>query len=278
MPVLMLVLWFLTSSFLAPATAGSGTSAPGLAERIEAANVLVGRGCSGTIISLEHRLVLTAWHCVESAVRVDEREERLADGTYRKVRRERKEDVRISQVRYQDWRTVGRLEFDSELIAWDRERDLALLQMRATVLPFRLAAALPPASFQAEPLTPIIVMGNPLNEENTFSVGVVANINRVVEVGSGGQRYRYIQLDAVIGPGSCGGAVYHAEQGIYVAMPAAGYRGVPIGFAIPWRVIAEFLSAYCWQGLYETQAEPRETCLAEQRDKAKTTEHLGRKE
>lgn len=250
----------------------------GLAARIEAANVLVGKGCSGTIISLEQRLVLTAYHCVEDKIRLEDREERMPDGTYKKLKRERKEDVTVGQVRYENWRIVGRTSYDTELIAWDERKDLALIRFRSTTLPFRTAATLPPSTFAERVLMPIVVIGNPLGEENTLTVGVVANTNRLVEMGSDRVPQRYIQLDAVIGPGSSGGAVYHAEQGVYFAMPAAGYRGVPIGFAIPWRVIAEFLTAHCWQELYDTQAVARETCLAAQREQARTAEPQGRGE
>lgn len=230
-----------------------------LAEDIQAANVLVGRGCSGTIISIKHRLLLTAYHCIEEKISIDEREERLIDGTYRKVRREKKKDVSVGQVRYEQWRIVGKLELDAEIIAWDRKLDLALLQFRSMTLPFTHAAKLTDKDFEERALMPVVVIGNPLGQENTMTSGIISNVNRVIEMGS--EKHRYIQLDAVIAPGSSGGAVYHAETGRYFSMIVAGIRGVPINFAIPWRVIREFLETHCWHQLWGMPISNRETCL-----------------
>ena len=43
-------------------------------EQIDQTNFIVGGGCSGTLISIEYRLILTAHHCIKGEIRTVKRD------------------------------------------------------------------------------------------------------------------------------------------------------------------------------------------------------------
>lgn len=124
--------------------------------------------------------------------------------------------------------TDGR-EFQADVVALDRELDLAVLRI-AGVSGLPMIALGDSAKLMLG--EPAIAIGNPLGLGLTVSTGVVASTGRDVTAGDG-PRQTYIQTDAAINPGNSGGALVniHGELiGIntFVASTAEG-----IGFAIP---------------------------------------------
>jgi serine protease Do len=82
----------------------------------------------------------------------------------------------------------------------------------------------------------VIAIGNPLNNENSVTLGIVSSLYRDVSVpGSGsGQRFRdFIQLDAAINPGNSGGPLVNIKGEIIGINWTIRTDAEGIGFAIP---------------------------------------------
>lgn len=204
--------------------------------------------CSATLLSGDKNLVLTNAHCVEGNIVRVKREERQSDGTVKEVTREFWKDAKLYRYEYGYDGIVGRQELTVEIVAIDLVRDLALLGVKAETVKLPQGAPIPPDSYKLAVGDTIYVVGNPLGEENTLTAGIVSHLYRVHEWDPD-RRARYIQLDATAFGGSSGGAVYN-EQGQLVGLLSAGYRGVPIHFAIPTRVIKDFLREQKWEELW----------------------------
>ena len=129
---------------------------------------------------------------------------------------------------------------DADLIASDREADLALCRVRSEKpLPFvRLDAVSDPMMGETA-----IAIGNPFGLENSVSVGVVSAKNRSL-MSEGHVAYRdLVQTDASINPGNSGGALLNAD-GELIGINTAIYSDAEgIGFAVPVSRVRTVLSA-----------------------------------
>ena len=96
-----------------------------LNEHIEQTNFIVGDHCSGTLISVEHRLVLTNEHCTNKYVRT--RSDKVVNdkGVVSDVKVQYFDDVPVSQKVYKDHKLVSQssyigdlVDFEVESLAW----------------------------------------------------------------------------------------------------------------------------------------------------------------
>ena len=114
------------------------------------------------------------------------------------------------------------------VVATDPEADLALLQIDGgpyTALPLGSSLALSSGS-------PVVVMGNPLGLDATFTTGIVSAI-RTGAGARGGPQIRHLQFTAPITFGSSGSPVLDLE-GRVVGVATSIIAGADnIGFAIP---------------------------------------------
>src|SRR5713226_7712135 len=69
-------------------------------------NFILDNICSATLISLKYKLVVTNYHCVDTKVKQDDRDETQADGTVKKVTRWKTEDVSLYQKGYSGFEQV----------------------------------------------------------------------------------------------------------------------------------------------------------------------------
>lgn len=160
----------------------------------------IGEG-SGFIIS-EDGYVLTNHHVVENA---DEIEVGLSDGS----------------------------EFDAEVVGTDPSIDLALLKLNSDeplpVLPLGDSDAMRVGEW-------VIAIGNPLDFEQTVTVGVLSAKERRVPIGNTDQGVvSFLQTDAAINFGNSGGPLLDARGnvvGINTAIRRANFAE-GIGFALP---------------------------------------------
>lgn len=119
----------------------------------------------------------------------------------------------------------------AQLVNTDPANDVALLK----ISPDRpLRAARLGRSSDVMVGESVVAIGNPLNNENTVTAGIVSSVFREVKVPGGEGRFRdFIQIDAPINPGNSGGPLLNVLGeviGINWAI-ATGAEG--IGFAIP---------------------------------------------
>lgn len=229
---------------------------------INSANFIVGGGCSGTLISLEHRLILTNHHCIGAAVRLRTKTVTEDDGTVIKKQVEELRDMDVSQRMYEDYRLVGEASYKAELIARWKESDLALLQVRAE-LPNAIAATVF-AEDSVQRGEEVTVVGNPLGLDATVTRGVISSTNRMFRVSWADAEVPFIQVDAGITGGNSGGALFNAD-GELIGVPAAGVPGNGhLGLAIPFFQVRKFLDDNCWSEVWDAEAQSHEVCVTAQ--------------
>ena len=200
---------------------------------IEETNFVVDDRCSGTLISVEHRLLLTNYHCVGHKIRVVEREEEQDDGEIKEIKREERDDVPIAQHKYSGHEKVGTTEYLTAIVAAEERWDLALLRFKAESIPYTLYSPLLPEDQKVRRSETVWAVGNPAMLDASITRGVVSSVTRTFEFGWTGRRKTpMIQFDAAIAGGSSGGALYN-DLGFLIGIPSAGkqnqFLAIPIG-------------------------------------------------
>jgi serine protease Do len=155
---------------------------------------------SGVVIDAENGYVLTNFHVIQNANRV--------------------------QVQLSDGRAVGN--DDIEVIGYDMLTDLAVLRVRAG----NLTAATWGDSHKLEVGDWVLAVGNPFGLDRTVTCGIVSATQRR-GLGSGGYK-NFLQTDAAVNPGNSGGPLLNIQGelvGITTAIIGEAYQG--ISFAIP---------------------------------------------
>jgi S1-C subfamily serine protease len=162
--------------------------------------------------------------------------------------------------------TAQELSVRAEVLASDKQRDLAILQVRGIPnLPVPIDISRPPELVET---TPVYLFGYPLGElldarrrnpAITVSPGSVSALRR-----DGRGRLDHIQLDIDMNPGNSGGPVVDG-QGRLVGIAVSGIRGTRINRVIPPEKLtevvagrissAELFRAIVFQGKAEVLAE-----------------------
>jgi S1-C subfamily serine protease len=233
---------------------------------IEQTNFVVNRGCSGTLVSLSERLILTNFHCIDGMISNAEREVIDEDGFVKKVRKREVKDVSVEQNSYDGFARVGTASFVAEIVADDVKRDLAVLKVKGQ-LPNSYAS---PIQREGSVLRGerIYTVGNPAGNENTVVEGIVSNVNRTFEFPwTNGAKLAMIQFSGGIYGGNSGGALYNAK-GELVGVPAAmDTRANFIGLAIPAEVVRSFMRENCLAAAFDSSADDA-ACRKDKAEKA----------
>jgi S1-C subfamily serine protease len=119
-----------------------------------------------------------------------------------------------------------------EILAVDRDADVALLRTSEPGVPLVLSDFLPGAG------EPVVVISSPLGLEKTVSQGIISGFREH-------NKKRYLQITAPISPGSSGGPVLD-RQGRVLGVTAFildGNHAQNLNFAIPAREIQRVLGA-----------------------------------
>jgi S1-C subfamily serine protease len=221
---------------------------------IEQTNFIVNGGCSGTLISLQEKLVLTNYHCIDNMVTSIEREVTNAEGWVRKVKVRIYKDVPVEQNRYDGFTKTGASAYVGEIVAESKTRDLALLRLKGTI-PHTYASPLLPYGGVVHRGDRVYSVGNPAGEDATLGEGIVSNVNRTFDFPwTDGAKLAMIQFSGGLFGGNSGGALYN-DRGQLIGVPAAGYRAATfIGFAIPTSVVKGFLKDNCFSASGEEMA------------------------
>lgn len=218
---------------------------------IEQTNFVVNRGCSGTLISVTERLILTNFHCVERDLEVRQREVPQPDGTVKTVKQRRFADIKVEQHSYDGFARTGTATFVAQVVADDKARDLALVRVSGPI-PNNYASPIGDIPMRGER---VYVVGNPAGLENTVVEGVVSNVNRTFEFPWTEEKLAMIQFSGGIYGGNSGGALYNA-RGELVGVPAAGLASANfIGLAIPADVVKFFLRERCFAKVFDASAD-----------------------
>ncbi len=218
---------------------------------IEQTNMVVDGHCSGTLISLTERLVLTNFHCIEDRISFLDREIVGDDGVVRKVRQRKLADVPIAQHRYNGFERTGTSTYVGEIVADVKQRDLAVVQLKGEI-PHTYASPLLSVRGTVTRGERVYIVGNPAAQEATVVEGIVSNVNRTFEwPWTDGAKMPMLQISGGLWGGNSGGALYN-DNGELIGVPAAvNTRATFIGFAIPIELVRLTLREACFGSLYD---------------------------
>lgn len=201
-------------------------------EQIEKTNVIVGGVCSGTIIDIPNRLVLTAYHCITNQVieeeikRIDEKTGKI---TIEKV--QRRNPLMISRNKIVNYEIVATSQHLVKIVGSDIETDIALLQVTDESFKPEMAVKLAPDSFLFRRGVRVYAVGNPGVEfDNSITEGIISAPQRTVQVGA--KSYKFFQISASVIGGNSGGSVLD-EKGQLVGTVSAALSKGAITFAVP---------------------------------------------
>lgn len=212
---------------------------------IESTNFVVNRGCSGTLISVKDRYVLTANHCVADQYEFIEHEKVDDKGIVKKEKVRRLRDGTVTQLSFIGTESVVSMTYKVRLVAVDSNRDLALMQVLGPI-PNKMASRLA----CADPVRgeTVYIVGNPMSSLYSSVVkGIVSSIQRSYDMirfpreGTESAKQPLMQISGGTIGGNSGGAVYN-ERGELIGVPVIGHRLVEtVGFAVPLAEVKAFL-------------------------------------
>ena len=248
---------FFTAAMLGlMATAAQAVDVSALNKLIDETNFIVKDGCSGTLISLEKKIILTNHHCIAGDLKFVEKDEVGADGEVKKVKRERRERVTISQQSYKDHDQVGAASYTTEIVAYLQNRDIALLKVLGDKFPATTYAPLLPDGLEIKRGENVFVVGNPQMLDASVTSGIVSSVTRKFRLPwAENEDVPMIQVSAPSHPGNSGGALYN-EGGFLIGIPAAGYGGQEtLSLAIPVAQVKEVLRSNCLASIFDSKAD-----------------------
>lgn len=227
--------------FATAALALAFLSAPALAwdidamnDQIEKTSVIVSGICSGTVIDIERRLVLTAHHCVTGNMReVEKTEINPETGEITKKKVMEKSPMFVEVLRRQDFEVISSVQHKAVIKTWDDKADLAIIEVIDTEWKPAMAARLANPDFKYKRGLRVYAVGNPgISYENSLTEGIISAPERAIDVGGRGNMVPYFQHSATVIGGSSGGAIYN-DAGEIIGTVSAGLRGAAISFAVP---------------------------------------------
>jgi len=229
------------------ATPSAAWEVESMNKQIDETNFIVNRGCSGTLLSKEYRLILTAYHCIDQFVTRETRDVVGEDGVLKKTQYEKLRNVQISQVDYHDFDKVGAVSYQTRIVAKAKGSDIAILQLIGTNLRSDVAAPIRAADLPILRGEPAIAVGNPRGLDATVTSGIITSTTRKIEWVGG--LTPMVQTDAMAAPGSSGGALYD-NDGYLIGIVVGGVQGEFV-LAIPVNLLYPVLDEACFGSVYD---------------------------
>ena len=232
---------------------------------ISQTNFIVADQCSGTLISLTEKLVLTNNHCLEGYVDKVEHDETGPSGKVEKVTREVFKDIELKQKVYKDFEPTGSTSLQAKIIAHSLKYDLALLQIKADTISQTVYSHVLPKDGVVQRGDTVYVVGNPYMLDANLTKGVISSVNRNLHWDEDNTDIPYYGVDAGVNPGNSGGALYNSD-GVLIGVPGASIRGATgLGFAIPAKLIRQLLTENCYESVWNVKPDVPDHAACEQK-------------
>jgi V8-like Glu-specific endopeptidase len=235
---------------------------------INQTNFIVADQCSGTLISLKYKLVLTNDHCLEGYIERQEKDEIEPGGEVKKVTREVFKDMELKQKAYQGFEEVGSSSYQAKILFHVHKYDLAVLQIKADAITQTVYSHILPVDKTVARGDAIFVVGNPFMLDANLNEGHISSVSRKIQWDDG-EDIPYFGVDAGVNPGNSGGALYNAD-GELIGVPGASMRGATgLGFAIPVTLIRKVLKENCYEAVYNADpaVKDHEACEQDKLDR-----------
>ena len=202
-------------------------------EQIEKTNVIVSDQCSGTIIDVKNRLVLTAHHCITTNMReVTKRDIDPKTGEIRVRNVEERLPMYISVWKRKDFDVVSSQNYSAVIKGYDAASDTAILQIVDEDWKPAMAAPLAPDDYPYLRGQTVYAVGNPaIVFDNSITVGIISAPQRKLDFGTGVKIPLFQHSASTIG-GNSGGAIYN-DKGEIIGTLTGGVRGANISLAVP---------------------------------------------
>jgi S1-C subfamily serine protease len=219
-------------------------------EQIEKTNVIVSGVCSGTVIDVEERLVLTAHHCITDNLReIEKREIDPVTGDISSKKVVERVPLFIEVWKRQDYRVVSTEMHMAEIKGYDAKADIAILQITNKAWKPLMEAPMARDSYQYKRGLPVYAVGNPgVVFDNTLTTGIISAPARWINMGNGD--VPYFQHSASATGGSSGGAVYN-DSGELIGTISGGMRGVNVTLSVPISKTKELLKKIGLEKIYQ---------------------------
>lgn len=202
-------------------------------EQIEKTNVIVSDQCSGTIVDIVERLVLTAYHCITSNLReVEKKEIDPETGAIKITKVQEREPMFIATWKRQDYDVVTSEKHVAQIKGQDMASDTALLQVIDKDWKPEMASPLAGCDYNYQRGKVVFAVGNPMIAfDNSITTGIISAPQRKVDFGDG-RKIPLFQHSASTTGGNSGGAVYD-ENGVIIGTTTGGAKGVDISLSVP---------------------------------------------
>lgn len=212
--------------------------------QIDQTNFVVNSGCSGTLIDLKGRYILTANHCVEAQYETIDREKIADDGTITTEKVRRLKPGTVKQIVFDGAAEIRETTYRTKIVAVDKVRDLALVQILSDI-PHTIKAKLSCGEIARGEA--VFIVGNPTGVlYSSVVTGIVSSVQRTYETiryGDGGsQQQPLMQVSAGVIGGNSGGAVYDGNGRLIGVPVIASKMNEILAFAVPLSAIKEFLT------------------------------------
>ena len=200
--------------------------------QIDDTNVIVGQGCSGTVVSIPQRLVVTAFHCVDDLFQeVTERVPDPKTGEIKEVTKQKLIPLQISMRKVHDYEIVGTEEHRAKIVGSDPLADIALIQVIDVDFKPAEQAAIASELYSYARGQKIYVIGNPsVTFDNSITEGIISFSQRMIDIGD--KRLKTFQIGVPVIGGNSGGSVRN-DDGAMIGTLSAGVRGSAVSFAVP---------------------------------------------
>jgi len=196
--------------------------------------------------------VLTNHHVIDDAIEFKEEFDDIVGRTVEKPIRE------IVSVGFYAYRHLSKqasvVGYQADIVAFDKTRDLALLELRDRKQAEYVASLFPEKGKDLYIGQPAVAVGCSLGHKPLPSIGLLSSLDEQIE-----NQPRLLSSAQII-YGNSGGALYTLEDKELIGVPCAGdviimgFSATPIthlGYSIPWYVLYDFLREKCYDFIFD---------------------------